>query len=286
MIESKPTPQPHPTAADQHASGRLSPEQVAFYNREGFLLYDQPVFPQSEFDALKAHFESTLAALPADSRPEAMDVPHFSDPALFRWLFSDVVLDLVEPILGPDIALFSSHFICKPKGDGRRVPWHEDSAYWKPMVEPADIVTVWLALDPSSRENGCMYVVPRSHNTGRKGYSDYEPVDASTNVFHVEIVPGQRTDKQGVPCILQPNMCSLHDARTIHGSAANTSALRRCGYTMRYMGTHVKLSEAFHDYHNVYLARGKAKVNNPYGDPETAYEAIAQQREGSRKRFH
>jgi len=47
-----------------------------------------------------------------------MDVPHFVDTKLFEWLFSDEVLDLVEPIIGPDIALFSSHFICKPKGMG------------------------------------------------------------------------------------------------------------------------------------------------------------------------
>lgn len=267
-------------------SGRLSAEQVDFFNQEGFLIYDQPVFEQEEFDALKAHFEQKLLALPPGERPEAMDVPHFSDPALFRWLLSDTVLDLVEPILGPDIALFSSHFICKPQGDGRRVPWHEDSAYWSKMLDPADIVTVWVAIDPSTRENGCMYVVPRSHTTGKKGYSDYEPVSLEENVFPVEIVPGQRTDKKGVPCILEPNQCSFHDARAIHGSAANTSNMRRCGYTMRYMGTHVKLNPDIYDLHKVYLARGKAKVDNPYADPEKTYGDIRKQREASQKKFH
>ena len=45
------------------------------------------------------------------------------DIELFRWAMSDAVLDLVEPIIGSDIALFSTHFICKPKGDGKRLPW-------------------------------------------------------------------------------------------------------------------------------------------------------------------
>ncbi len=250
------------------------------------MIYNRPVLPQESFDALKAHFERKLQALPPGERPEAMDVPHFSDPALFEWLLSDAVLDLVEPILGPDIALFSSHFICKPQGDGRRVPWHEDSAYWGNMLDPAEVVTVWLAIDPSTRANGCMYVVPRSHNTGKKGYSDYEEVDTSKNVFPVEIVPGQRTDKKGVPCILKPNECSLHDARAIHGSAANTSDTRRCGYTMRYMGTHVKLNPDLSDVHKIYLARGRAKADNPWADPGVVYSGIHERRASSRKKFH
>ena len=116
--------------------------------------------------------------------PEHMDVPHFIHPSLFEWLFDDRVLDLVEPIIGPDIALFSSHFICKPAGTGKRVPWHEDSAYWGNALEPMKVVTVWLAIDPSTTANGCMYVVPRSHDDG---YSEYEPVDARTNVGEVEV---------------------------------------------------------------------------------------------------
>src|SRR5437762_3017238 len=84
----------------------------------------RPVLPAAEFAALQAHFETKLAALPPEIRPETMDVPHFTDTKLFRWLLSDAVLDLVEPLIGPDIALFSSHFICKPKGNGKRVPWH------------------------------------------------------------------------------------------------------------------------------------------------------------------
>ena len=115
-----------------------SPErpQVSHFRDQGYLIVDKPIFPQSEFDALCEHFERKVAALPPDVRPEAMDVPHFQDAALFRWLLSDHVLDLVEPIIGPNIALFSSHFICKPKGNGKRVPWHEDSAYWKDHDPP------------------------------------------------------------------------------------------------------------------------------------------------------
>lgn len=260
---------------------RLDAEQVERFRREGYLLVREPVLPPAEFEALRAHFEQKLARLPADVRPETMDVPHFSDPSLFRWLLADDVLDLVEPLIGPDIALFASHFICKPRGNGKRVPWHEDSAYWKTMLDPLEVVTVWLAIDPSSMANGCMCVMPGTHASGKKGFSDYDPVDPATNVFNIEITPSQRDDTRAVACELEPNQASLHDARLIHGSQANTSAIRRCGYTMRYMPTRARLSNNARKVHQVYLARGRDHGGNTYADPARAYPELARYREAA-----
>jgi hypothetical protein len=271
------------TSLDSSRSGRISNDQVSSFRSEGYLVFDQPVFPQIAFDGLKSHFEQKLARLPESIRPEAMDVPHFTDPTLFDWLFADEVLDLVEPILGPDIALFSSHFICKPRGNGKRVPWHEDSYYWKGMLQPMEVVTVWLAIDPSLKVNGCMNVIPRTHFNG---FSDYEEVDTATNVFHIEIVKPQRDDSRAVAIELQPNQCSLHDARLIHGSAPNNSAIRRCGYTMRYMSSAVKFNQAQFDHHQIYLARGRDRAGNTYADPSRSYEHLARYRETSGKNGH
>ena len=263
---------------------RLMDQQVQFYRREGYLIYDGSVFPDGKFQKLRAHFDDKLERLPPEVRPEAMDVPHFTDTALFEWLLADEVLDLIEPIIGPNIALWSSHFICKPKGDGRRVPWHEDSAYWKGRLVPMEVVTVWLAIDPSTRENGCMYVVPR---TQQNGYSDYEPVDATKNVFATEITPSQRNEALAVPCELKPNQASLHDGKLIHGSPANTSDLRRCGYTMRYMPTSVRFhAELMQGLHQIYLARGRDVAGNQYADSGKAYPELARYREQSGKKFH
>jgi hypothetical protein len=268
------------------AKPRLGSAEVDAYRRDGYLVFRQPVFPAAEFAALQQHFEAKLARLPEGFRPEGMDVPHFVDTALFRWLLSDHVLDLVEPLLGPDIALFSSHFICKPRGDGRRVPWHEDSAYWKTMLRPMEVVTVWLALDPSTTANGCMCVIPRTHVGPKQGYSDYEPVDTATNVFNIEIVKPQRDDARAVPLELAPNEASLHDARLIHGSAPNTSAIRRCGYTMRYVPASVRLADEARGYHQLYLARGRDLGGNNYGDPAQSYPHLARYRETHGKKGH
>ncbi len=233
-----------------------------------------PIFAEEKFQRLLAHFEKKLAVWPKDERPEAMDTPHFGDPALNEWALAPEVVDLVEPLLGPDILLFSTHFICKPKGDGRRVPWHEDSAYWRKLLQPMEVATVWLALDPSTQENGCMHVIPKSHNTGQKGFSDYEDVDTNKSVFPTEIIKSHRKDELSVPCELQPNHCSLHDARTQHGSAPNTSDIRRCGWTLRFVPASVLLNPEFRDRQLMYKARGKNLLDQPLADPNGDYSHI------------
>lgn len=259
-------------------SPRLTPEEVAHYQNEGYALPHGQVFSDEKFAALKEYFEGLLSKWPGDERPEAMDTPHFEHHKLNEWALAPEVVDLVEPLLGPDIVLFSTHFICKPKGDGRRVPWHEDSAYWKIMLDPMNVATVWLAIDPSTTKNGCMHVIPRSHNTGKKGFSDYESVDTNFNVFDTEILPSQRKDALAVPCNLQPNHCSLHDARTQHGSPPNTSDQRRCGWTLRFIPASSRLNPNFHDRQLMYQARGKNLAGQPLADPTKSYPEINETR--------
>ncbi|MEM9353474.1 MAG: phytanoyl-CoA dioxygenase family protein [Planctomycetota bacterium] len=267
-------------------AARLTDEQVANYNSEGYLLPRLKVFQQEKFDGLVGHFESKLRDWPSDERPEAMDTPHFDDHRLNEWALAPEVVDLVEPILGPDILLFSTHFICKPKGDGRRVPWHEDSAYWRLLLTPMEVVTVWLAIDPSTTENGCMYVIPRTHNTGRKGFSDYDPVDTAKSVFETEIKPAQRRDELAVPCVLEPNECSLHDARTQHGSPPNTSAIRRCGWTLRFIPATTQLNPDFADRQLMYLARGKNVLEQRLADPTKDYPEVMRARRETGVKAH
>ncbi len=265
---------------------RLTRDEVEHYEREGYVLPQGKVLDDAKFQALKEHFEEKLARWPKDERPETMDTPHFGDPKLNQWCLAPEVVDLVEPLLGPDILLFSTHFICKPQGDGRRVPWHEDSAYWRRLLDPMCVATVWLAIDPSTTQNGCMYVIPRSHNTGRKGFSDYEDVDTSKNVFDTEILPTQRKDELAVPCELAANHCSLHDARTQHGSPPNTSDKRRCGWTMRFIPATSRLNPEFADRQLMYLARGSNVLGQDLADPDKDYSHIIEERRRQGFRGH
>ena len=251
--------------------------EVAFYRRNGYLIHHEQLLPAAKFSGLKEFFEGLLADLPHGKRPEAMDVPHFSFPQLLEWLLAEEVLDFVECFMGPDIVLWSSHFICKPGGDGKAVPWHEDSAYWKDILGSYEVMTVWLAIDDSTVENGCMRVIPGSHD---HGFSDYVPVDKGENVFGTEIVSDQVDEGRAVDLEIRAGECHLHHAKMIHGSKTNGSSRRRCGYTMRYMPASVKFHGEKHGGfgHGIYLARGRDLAGNDYLDPSKPAPEFLQRR--------
>ena len=240
------------------ATGRLSPQQIDDFHRDGYTLFKQPVFSQEHFAELKAIFEQDLAQY----GEAGLDVIHFRDDRLLPFLMSDEILDLVEPLIGPNIGLWSSHFISKPAKTGKATPWHEDSAYWNGrMSSMADIVTVWLAMDRVFPENGSMGVIPGTH---ANGFSDYERVDAQENIFETQVKGVD--ESKAVFFTLEPNECSIHDSRIIHGAKPNTSEFRRAGYTMRYFPTS---TEFFRDNprnrgHRIWLARGKDLAGNPF----------------------
>ncbi len=265
------------------ARPRLSAVETAAFAREGYLLFDRPVLAPEKFAGLRAYFEQMLAALPPGQRPEDMDVPHMAHPRLFDWVFDDAILDLVEPLLGPDIALFSTHFLCKPAGDGKRVPWHQDSFYWRHLLEPMQVVTVWLAIDESDDRNGAMRVIPRTHLSGDASYDDADP---RINTFPREISRKYLAEAQAVTMNLQPNQASLHAAGLFHGSEPNRDTRRRCGYTMRFISTRTQFNSERGFYHQIYLARGRDHAGNVYCDPAAPRADLIEARNGRIRRGH
>ncbi len=145
----------HPTMT----SGRLSEAQVAQYERDGYTLFHQPVFTPEKFARLTAIFEESLAR----EGSGGMDMIHLRDERLLEFLLADEVLDLVEPLVSPNIGLWSSHSISKLPFTGKATPWHEDSSYWNGRISTlAGICTVWLVIDQATKDNGCMSVIPGS----------------------------------------------------------------------------------------------------------------------------
>lgn len=237
---------------------RLDSTAVQHYTEHGYYLYKQPVFGQEKFDRLKAIFEEDLQRFTTGE----LDMIHTRDERLLEFLLSDEVLDLVEPVVGPNIGLWASHLISKEPFTGKATPWHEDSSYWEGRVSTmAGICTVWLAIDRATPENGSMAVIPGTHSNG---FSEYHPVDGSANIFDTEI--NDVDESKAVYFTLDPNECSLHEGRIIHGAKANTSPHRRAGYTMRYFPL---TSQVYHDSprnagHKIWLARGTDQADNRF----------------------
>jgi ectoine hydroxylase-related dioxygenase (phytanoyl-CoA dioxygenase family) len=239
----------------------LSQKEVEFYHQNGYLLYHKQLFSEDKLNGLNGIFEEQLAAKGSKLSDE-LDTPHFREERLLEYLLSDEVLDLVEPLIGSNIGLWSSHFISKDPYVGRATPWHEDSAYWKGRVSAFDkIVTVWLAIDRSTKENGCMRVIPASHSNG---FSEYEEVDGKSNLFSTQIKSVD--ESKAVYFELEPGECSLHESRIIHGATPNQSPNRRCGYTMRYFSTEIQVYPEKNKGHKIWLARGKDLANNQFAN--------------------
>lgn len=245
----------------------LTEADVDTFRREGYVLHRRPVLPAARFEALVAIFEEHLAARPG-ARGDDLGEVHCRDPRLLEFLLGDELLDLVEPLVGKDIGLFGAGFVSKQPFSGRATPWHEDTAYFKGNLSSYDrLVTVWLALDPSTRENGCMRVIPGTH---RGGFSEYEDVDPEANTFTTGILGVD--ESRAVDLELARNECSLHDGRIVHGAQPNTSPRRRAGYSIVYFPTDVKVDvDGMRRYmdgrdYDIWLARGRDRAGNRYAN--------------------
>ena len=153
--------------------------------------------------------------------------------------FTDVVrrnpalIAMVQQVLGTDVCLWNQSFFAKPSGTGRKVPFHQDGEYWP--ITPLATCTVWIAIDHSRVDNGCLHVVPGSHRARR--LFEHEHKDDASLALNLEIKTEAYDHTQAVPIELEPGQISLHDVYLIHGSAANTSSSPRRGLTCRFMPT-------------------------------------------------
>lgn len=233
------------------------------FDRDGYFISKKPLFSKTKFSNLQNLFEE-YAQKHANKRKDQLDTPHFDENRMFDYLLDESVLDIIEQFIGPNIGIWSSHFICKDAVDGRETPWHEDSYLWQDRLRPMkNVLTIWLALDEVNLENGCMQVVPGTH---KLPFAKYEKVQGKT--FASQIISSNEFVCKAVPVCLKPNEYSIHDAKLIHGAEANKSNERRCGLTMRYFS----LESYFDPNHpanqnfKVYFARGNniAKSNLEY----------------------
>ena len=139
---------------------RLSQQALEQYRQQGFLRGGK-ILSDRELARLREEIDRLIAELPAGIRPENMPSVHYRHRYFLDLFLSQPLVDIAEQILGPDVALFTSYVISKRPGDGLAVEWHQDAAFFP--IDPMETFTVWLAVDDSDRENGCMRVIPGSH---------------------------------------------------------------------------------------------------------------------------
>ena len=213
----------------------LSQAQVDRYRDDGF------VFPLHALSAAEAaqymrHLEQLEAAAGNGALKSIRGKGHLMALSLYKLVHHPAILDLVESIIGPNILVWNSSLFLKEPGDPAYVQWHQD-VYDFDRHDDA-VVWAWVALLPSTRQNGAMRVIPGSWRNRHVTHVPSPPGAPTMIRDNLEI--GVDVDEaRAVDLLLEPGQMSLHHMYTYHGSPPNRSAQRRCGYAIRYVAPHV-----------------------------------------------
>jgi phytanoyl-CoA hydroxylase len=239
------------------------------YPYEGYCFYPD-VLPESDVRATRVELDRAIAELPSkqrvmkdgieqevDARPEYMTEPHAKSPFWLELCRHPRILDCVQSVLGPDLILIMSHLIVKRAEDGLPVAWHQDNTYW-PSVNGNEVGTVWMAIDDTDRENGCMQVIPCTH----AGSPDLEKIQTDgKDLLGLTVKVTDEMKASAVALEMRAGSLSIHDSFILHGSEANTSGRRRAAYTMRYANPRTVTVDAAKHWVPVYLVRGEGGAN-------------------------
>lgn len=164
---------------------------------------------------------------------------HLDNEFLWRIASSDVILDSVEDLLGPNVLLFGTRLFCKYPSDEKFVSWHQDTYQGTWGLEPPIALTVWYAIDDCDDGNGSMRIVPASHRSGPRRHEEIaDPANLLRRGQSIQLSNDEHS--RAVPIRLRSGEASIHDGGVIHSSSPNTSGRRRCGLAIRFVPTHVR----------------------------------------------
>lgn len=220
------------------SAASLNDDELAQYREQGFVV---PRFRLSaeRVGILREALDRVIQDNP-DTRPEQLVSVHIAgknaEGVTGHETFMDIasderIVDAVSQLIGPDVILWGCQSFCKPPGDGMEVPFHQDGNYWP--IRPLATCTVWIAIDDSVVENGCLRVIPGSHRD--RQLVDHLQEDRDRLVLNQRVVDGVFDENDAVEVELEAGQMSMHDVYMIHGSNPNLSSRRRAGLAIRYM---------------------------------------------------
>jgi phytanoyl-CoA hydroxylase len=196
-----------------------------------------------------------------------------ASPALLRAAMSANVHRAIDKILGVGRLLFQEMALVKPPRIGSEKPWHQDAAYFR-TSDPNLIVGAWIALDPSTCDNGCMEFIRGSH---LRGPVPHIPA-ADINVCTIRPDHLRLDDRVAVP--MEPGDVLLFHSLVQHYTAPNRSDLRRRALQFHYhqLGlTWTSLEAHTRQFHDETGAYAGCTVAKPSAQPGKPYEYRAPQ---------
>ena len=188
---------------------RIRDDQVKFFQDEGYLVV-KAVLSTEEVELLRG---AAVADKKLDEHSFSVGDGEGGAVRLALWNHpgstiygmiarSRTVADAMEKLLGEEVYHYHSKMIMKDAKVGGAWTWHQDYGYWyhNGVIKP-DLASISIAVDPSTRENGCLQIVPRSHKLGRIEHTltgnqagadmaRVEKVLERLPVLYVELAPG------------------------------------------------------------------------------------------------
>src|SRR5262249_11730046 len=166
----------------------LDSSQIEQFRREGFVS-GVPALTPAECRAFRATAERFEVEHPEDAH-WAVDI---KCNLLFDWVYANAthsrILEAVARLLGDDLLLTNSVFRIKEPGSAVHYGWHQDSA--RIVVDPAPVI-VYVAIADATTANGCLAVIPGSHDRVRPFDLVSNPGQAHRKVARVRDVDPDR----------------------------------------------------------------------------------------------
>ena len=187
---------------------------------------------------------------------------HLDSRTVYDLLTHPAIKQRLAQILGPDMLIWRSSFFFKPPGAPETV-WHRASVFREyvdhDILEPMDAdgtfqLTVWIALDEASMENGCVQLIGGSH---KEHYDQCFKIPGNEpesfgnkkgGLMGYDVQVEFELDPSRVITMeCKPGEFFIFDQRTLHGSPPNKSDKRRMGVNFRAIQPHVKAYGHFLD---------------------------------------
>lgn len=163
------------------------------------------------------------------------------NPYLKRIAARSEILQLIAPLVHGEPVLVGVETFNKPARIGSPAPYHQDNAYF--CQSPPDMLTVWIAIDEVTAENGPVYFIRGSHTSG---VLPTRPSGVRGNSIGL-------ADPAAIPLteqfcgLLQPGDATIHHCNTIHHSGPNKTDRSRLGLLFVYRGRHTQTDPALQE---------------------------------------
>lgn len=233
-----------PQSLEEWEPYRLSEEQVAFFQENGYLSHIK-LLDEWQVDALNEELvELTDPDHPMHHLFYEFHSNESADPnavlfhSLGHWRiapgFHDVLWNpafvmAASQLLGnQSVRFWHDQLFCKPAKHGGVVAWHQDYSYWT-RTKPMQHLTCWTGLDDASTENGCMYYVPGSH---RWGLLDKPELAGDMEGLMDYLTEVQKAEFKPVPIEMPKGYGTFHHPLMVHGSYENKSERSRRAFVL------------------------------------------------------